>query len=507
MRYIYLNPLTPPLSHTERGGFLSFIFLGTLLGLLFGCAKRAPEEPKVSPLQKADAKTFDEALQDYFAGNPKSAARGLFAYVESAARTDENYSWAQYFLGKSLVDLGLRHAGTHFLARIAHERANPSALARALEDLRNLTDLPHDEVMLDEQIWSSIDLGFLPDEISAFAHYQQGLVDLRHGNERWAQSHFSRLPEGSAEASRAKFAILVTRLRDDREKPKALVDQFMKLTEDPKLSFEARKEARLAVARLRYEQKDYQGALEAYEKVQLPPLDPGRASLYLEEAWTRYQLGQIHQAMGLLTTLEAPTFRDEFLPDKYILRSMIYRDLCHYLPAKRAAKELTRRFGDSLEVIQDREELSRDLRLRRAANAHGSARRSAQFLAMLNSESEQLAKTPGTFGDRLYAYLTKLYGLSKAEATRIHDARLREALRAEADKLVRAAEQERLMEYEVGLKLYERVKRGTKLSQPEEDVPPTESEVAFRFEGEYWNDELRDYRFSLKSRCIEDIGP
>jgi hypothetical protein len=30
--------------------------------------------------------------------------------------------------------------------------------------------------------------------------------------------------------------------------------------------------------------------------------------------------------------------------------------------------------------------------------------------------------------------------------------------------------------------------------------------VAFTFEGEYWNDELRDYRYSINSRCIEEAG-
>ena len=121
-----------------------------------------------------------------------------------------------------------------------------------------------------------------------------------------------------------------------------MIDEFLELSKDQKLTQEARNEACLAVARLRYERKDFEGALEAYDQVKLPALDPGRATLYLEEAWTRYQLGQIHAAMGLLTTLDAPIFRDEFLPDKYLLRALIYRDLCHYLPAKRAAKELTR---------------------------------------------------------------------------------------------------------------------------------------------------------------------
>ena len=41
---------------------------------------------------------------------------------------------------------------------------------------------------------------------------------------------------------------------------------------------------------------------------------------------------------------------------------------------------------------------------------------------------------------------------------------------------------------------------------PIEEKPLSEHQVAFRFDDEYWNDELRDYRFSLKSRCIEETA-
>src|SRR5664279_992927 len=102
--------------------------------------------------------------------------------------------------------------------------------------------------------------------------------------------------------------------------------------------------------------------------------------------------------------------------------------------------------------------------------------------------------------------MTRLYDLSRAEATRIYDERLRNSVRAEADRLLRASEQVRLMEYEVGLKLYERMKKGSHLVTAVEEPPLTTGQVAFRFKEEYWNDELRDYRFSLKSRCIEETA-
>lgn len=475
-------------------------------------AAAAPQGGQAAPQQaaaeqpppKVDAKIFDEALKDYFDNKQEQAARKLYAFIEATPPTDENYAWAQYFLARCLIDLNLRHGGAVYLAKVAHERSNPQVLPKTLEALKVLTQVPHDEVLIDEQIFGSLDLGFLPDSVSDYANYQQGLVDLRVGNERWARTHFVKLDEEGIESSRAKFALVVTRLKNAKQVDDQMIDDFLELSKDQKLTMEARNEARLAVARLRYEKKDFEGALKAYDMVQLPSLDPGRASLYLEEAWTRYNLGQLRATIGLLTTLDAPSFRDEFLPDKYILRALVYRDLCQYLPAKRAAKELTRRFSDSLEAIRDRDDLTQDFRLRRAANSHGSTKRAARYLDSLNLEGEQLGRHAGGFGDRLYKHLQKVYDLAHAEAERLYQQRLRDAVRDEADKLLRADEQVRLMEYEVGLKLYERVKRGAKLVMPEKETPLTSAQIAFKFTGEYWNDELRSYRVSIPSRCIEE---
>jgi hypothetical protein len=457
--------------------------------------------------KKLDPKLFDDALNDYFTGHPKDSAAKLFEFTENTASTDENYAWAQFFLAKSLIELKLNHAGAVYLARVARERTNPAVLPKTLEELQKLTDLPHDEAMIDEQVFGALDLGFLPESVAGYAHFQQGLVDLRVGNERWATTHFSKLPEQTPEASRAKYAMLVTRLKHaSKEIPKELIEQFFQLGNDLKLTLQARNDALLAVARLKYELQDYKGALEAYGLVKLPELDPGRASLYLEVAWTRYQLGQAHAAMGILTTLDAPSFREEFLPDKFLLKAFIYRDLCHYLPAKRAAKELTRKYADSLDAIREREDLAADPRLLRAASAIGTTRRAKRFSESLVLEGEQLGRYAGTFGERMFGYMTRLYDLARAEATRAYGEKLRESVRGEADKLLRAAEQVRLMEYEVGLKLYERVKKGAKLAALIEEEPLKPEQVAFEFVNEYWNDELRSYRFSLKSRCIEETA-
>lgn len=467
-------------------------------------AATPPAAPPAPPAAKADPKLFDSALKEYFGGSTEDAARDLYAYVEGSAGTDENHAWAEYFLARSLVDLGLRQAGASYLAKVARERSNPQVLPRALEALHRLTEVPHDEFLIDQQVFGSLDLGFLPPDVENYVNFEQGLYDLKVGNTRWANTHFSKLTDGTSEASRAKFAVLVNKLKKEKDVSKETVDAFLTLTKDDQLTEDARNEARLAVARLRYERKDFKGALEAYESVKLPPLDPGRATLYLEEAWTRYRLGEVRAAMGLLQTLDAPSFRDAFLPDKYLLRGMIYRDLCHYLPAKRAAKELVRHYADSLEAIHERDDLTQDLHIRRAAEAEGATQHASKFLTSLNLETERLGHFAGSFGDRLFSHLSKLYALETAEATRHYDEQLDQSVRDVADKLLTAAEQERLLEYEVGLKLYERIKKGARQVVSPNDPKIGSDKVVFPFDGEYWNDELRDYRVSLKSRCVEE---
>lgn len=458
----------------------------------------------VRPTVKTDSKPFEQALQEFFSGHHKESASRFYDVLQTTVSTDENYAWAQYFLARSFLNLELRHAAATYFSRIARERTNPNVVPKALEMLRTLVDLPHDEVMIDQQVFGALDLGSLPGTVGDFTSYQQGLMDLRADNERWATTHFLKLTDGSVEASRARFAVLVHRLKTQKDVPDEMISDFLELSKDEKLSRETRNEGRLAVARLRFERKDFAGALAAYDMVKLPPLDPGRATLYLEEAWTRYHLGQLHASMGLLTTLDAPKFRDEFIPDKYILRALIFRDLCHFLPAKRAARELTRHYADSLESIHERDDLTHDLRLRHAAEAHGATQRAHGFLRSLDAEGERVGRYTGSLGAPLTAHLTKLYDLSHAEAERVYQERLKEAVRAEADRLLRSAEQVRLVDYEVGLKLYERIKKGNKVIIPEEEENLSPAQVGFRFDGEYWNDELRNYRVSLKSRCVDE---
>jgi hypothetical protein len=246
-----------------------------------------------------------------------------------------------------------------------------------------------------------------------------------------------------------------------------------------------------------------------YDSVDLPELDPGRGQIYLEEAWARYRSGEGSRAMGLLAALEAPSFRALFLPEKFLLRALIFKDACQWLSAKRAAKTILRRYSASLDAIHDRRDLTKDPILEDAALQKGRGKRASDLVAQLGREHDLLERYTGAFAEGgLATTLAKLYAQEMAEAERQRQLELEAGVARSADELLGAVEQAGLVDYEVGLALYRR-------GRPDAAAPaltfaddkPGPSEEAYEFDGEYWNDELPGLRFSLVNRCREVSAP
>lgn len=482
----------------------------TLVALTLLAAAPAPKEPATEPAAPAaaaapEAPKGPSLPERIFKGEeklrPYQHAGKLYAFIVKADPTDAMYGRAQLYLAQALDKLGYTQAAAVWLSRIATERSDPEALPDALAMLQKNFDGPHDEA-LETEVFGTLDISALPEATAARVRLTQGLLDLKAGRDGWAKAQFSQLPDGSPEQGWARHAVLVTRARRGETASK-LLPAFTSLAEDDKAPAPVRLEAQLAVARLKYELKDFDGALESYRAVKLPQLDPGRAALYLEEAWTRYRLGQLKDAMAVLVTLDAPSFADAFLPDKYLLRAQIYMDKCHYLPARRAARELLRRFSGTLAAIDARAPLEEQNVLRRAAIARGPAQRAEAWFELVQKERDMAVNDGTDLGKAIGEHLQAVYGTLLAEATRVRDQKLQRSLETEANKLLDAAEQVRLVEYEVGLKLNARLG-----AHPNELVPESQDalgpeDVRYHFSGEYWNDELRDVHVDLEDRCSE----
>jgi len=468
-------------------------------------ASKAAPPPKLLTHDQIKA-LFDDALSEHFKGNHVDAAAGFYSYLRHTSKTDDRYEWAEHFLSLDLDALGFAQAALEYEVFVAEERARPEVLPDTLTHLESLIESnPYPRALVEDELLHGTDFGPLPVKQRGFVAYYQGLVDYRLGMTKWGDSRFQKVPKDSPYAAKVAYAKAVYALIHDRKDDQAKA-QFTALAADTAAPQELRNRALMALARLAYEAKQYQKSYDLWGEVELPELDPGRANIYLERAWNLYRMKRDGEAMGLLYALEAPSFHGVFLPDKYLLRSLIYKDLCHYLPAKRSARAFSRFFATSLRTIKERGALDGDPKLMAAALQlddadYGDAHRLHQAV---QREQERIGQYASPWNDSgLTQELRRLYGLQAAETAR-HEIVARDAaLRDTADKLLAEAEQLRLEDYEVGLAMYARLKRGQVVTEPAKTVTVTPDEVVYPFDGEYWNDELHDFRLFITSRCLE----
>jgi len=468
----------------------------------------APAAKKEKPIPPAPPDTFDRALTAHYRGDAVEAARDFYWVLATSPQTADNYPWAQYFLALDLENLGFTQAAIAYQVTVAKDRIKPEILPLALKALeRMVSKVPFDEDLVIRELLYGTDFGKVPDESNDFVEFYRGFVDYTDGRIRWGDEHFAKVTAGSLYDYRARELKAVHRLHAKDDLPGAL-EEFDQLAQDAKAPLPVRNDARLDAARLEYERKEFQKALLDYDSVELPLLDPGRGEIYLERAWIYYRLLDPSRAYGFLTALDAPSFRGLFLPEKFLLRGLIYKDKCHYLSAKRAAREFSRRFHSTLDAIKVRDDLEKDSRLRNAALESGTAQKAEARFQIITREREDINRyaspfaTPGLTGK-----LHEIYDLMGAEAERRRNILFDRALDSTADRFLRADENLRLLDYEIGLDIYRRIKRGDrKKTLALEDAPPVKGEVVYPFTGEYWNDELRNLRFFLKSRCLEIEG-
>jgi hypothetical protein len=410
-------------------------------------------------------------------------------------------------LAEHLAAIGLYQAAIAREVAVARNRARPELLPEALTRLRKwTTQVPYDEARVMAELLHGTDFGSIEGPIATWVAYQQGIIDLKDGDERWAFLRFGQIPPKDPLTARARLLVAAAHVDQPGDD---ILKEFEAIANDSANPTDVRNDARIQAARLRYERGDYQEALKLYNSIDLPELDPGRGQLYLEMAWTLYRLGLGGRAMGLLAALDAPSFRHLFLPDKYLLRAFIFKDACQLLTAKSLARELTRRYRATLERIKQRQPLTDDPILVGVALEKGAPRRADAYVQQLKQERDQLGSLAGYFArSGLAKNLSTFYSAALAEGERQRQLALEQGVIDAADTLLHDAEQVTLLDYEVGLALYRR-DRGSGPTSPLvfEDVRPKHDEEAYEFDGEYWNDELLDYRFQLDDRCAGGARP
>jgi tetratricopeptide (TPR) repeat protein len=96
----------------------------------------------------------------------------------------------------------------------------------------------------------------------------------------------------------------------------------------------------LQLARIHYEHKQNRYAIFYYDKM------PWGGESWLEGLWeasyAHYRIGDYEKALGNLLTLQSPYFRDQWFPESWILKAIIYYENCRYPEARAILEEFHR---------------------------------------------------------------------------------------------------------------------------------------------------------------------
>ncbi len=478
-----------------------------------GAADAAPEEPA-----KAPEKLFEEGVAAYKSGAEGEAARLLYQYLDGNDPTADQYEWAEYFLAKNFERMGLTHAAVEYLYNVIKEQKRPEILPDALRSLELImTTKPYDEETLVVDLLASSEFGTLPPDVRTFIEFHQGRRDLLQQREKWSQRHFQWLAQVDEAKSplavkyiqRAIYAEAITTLtathdkssQKKREQREEALKKLAEVADSKDLDFELRNDAWRTVARLHFEEGRYKEALESYNKIEVPFLSREEANLFLEKAWSRYYAGDFRGTLGILLSLDAPSYRRYFKPERFILKALAYQGLCHYAAAKGASREFLRRYGSNLNQLKQSRDPLTDPVIRRAAVQRRGPKRVLKYLRSLQRERTVVQ---GLDNGPLKKHLARIYDLKIKEVVRKLERIVKDEAQAVAEELLDYEEQARLLDYEISLEVFRRVKSGEqkKVVDFDEPIPLGSKQVYYQFNGEYWNDELHNYRFRIDNRCF-----
>jgi len=429
----------------------------------------------------------------------------LWAFLKRNPPESPEYERAEFHFATALDILGYHHAAAEYYVNVARGRRDQRLLAPALASLaETVRARPFDGELILGELVSDTDFGYLPPGVDDFVAFHQGTIDFREGYARWGQAHFDDLAPDSSFYWEVKYLDGLKRLADDDVDGARQI--FESLASQNVRDVELQKRINLTLARIEYESGEYRKALQRYERVPMP-LEK-RGPILLERAWSHYQLGEFSKALGLLAALEAPVYRDFDDPEKYTLRALMFRDVCHFDAAKMAVRDFRRAYGPAIKNIYARADLPTDETFRALALKNPNVAERAAFVDALAREKDSLkTKTPGDWRDEgLRDHLLTIYELKLEEAKRRLDLSLEQYTEEIGNLLLESEEQMNVLDYEIELARNRRAKtKPPEVAELVIDVPWTSS-VQFYGYGrqgpiEFWNDELEDLRVVIEDKC------
>ncbi len=429
------------------------------------------------------------------------AAASLYDLYRRLPDNDLRRDMVAFHMASALAPLGFVQAAVEHYLNIVTARRSPELIPKTLGLLQGLYEkrLVDETRFVDNLLFGSQFGETLP-ESADFIEYLQALGDLRHGFSEWGRSRLDALAKRDRPYSlRAKYLLAVERIAQKQDDGAEKLLRQVLANAGAAAPAETLNQCRLALARILYERKNYDEAWKYYSQIDSPL--PLQDTVLLEKAWDRVASGDHERALGMLVGLGAPVFRRVFAPERDLIRALALRRLCQYRAAHLAVTEFRARYGATIAKIRNREPLADDPAMRQWATWNTALLDPSRMRSLLGRERGAL----GSLGDKeLRAHLDQVYSARIGQLDGVIARGLTRALDRVSDELLRIEEQMNLIDYEMGAGLFTSGAAGAEHAPVRPRVRPSagSSQVFFRFDDEYWSDELSDFVVITEDRCL-----
>jgi len=437
---------------------------------------------------------FTKGYQLFSNRHYQQALPVFLTYLKNHNIDEDNYSWALFFFGICLKENGYTHAAFDIFTRLIEQSPNAKIVTHVLEFFESaISQGIITENQLQETVFCSKNFGYIDEPLSYFIFFQQGMCNWRKGYIEWGNQQFKKIPKNSIYYPQYHFEL--SRLMIHNNDIQKAIEILTSILHSDAITPSIKEKTRITLARLFYEQKKYDRSDELYQKIDKH--HPEKSLFLLERAWTQYYSGYPDIAMGLLIGLKAPELENTITPEYFLLKALIYKQVCNYQKALSIVNEFQDQYHELIDHIKKRHQLSDQRQALQLLYLRKTIKQHLSLLNLLEHEKDsiqQLDNKPlAKYLENIYIvlinrYKNELQTIAKKEYERL------------SDQLLSFEENMRLMNYEIGLDMYQRVKQQTN-SKKKEDSASIDNPVIYPFIHEYWNDELDDLRVSLPNRC------
>ncbi|WP_224366649.1 tetratricopeptide repeat protein [Hyalangium versicolor] len=494
-----------------------------------------------------DVNAYNRALSAFNAGDLDAAAP-LFFETSERASDPETKGKAEYYLAQTFAKKGLPVAA--FVTYAAIVKAGPKHPSY-LKGVEGLVDI---QQQLDEQnlIPSLLNQAYtdevrdqwvtLPREVLARINFLVGTISHRRGRFEEARSLLEAVPPDSRVYAKSQYLLGIV-LADPRfpGRPgeadaldKAALAAFQTVLKqkgekaERQLEFkETRELAMLGLGRLHYGRGEYKEASEAYEAV--PRYSRYWDQALFENGFSRFQNEDFGGALGSLQALHAPQFAGAFQPESWILKATVYYYSCLFDEVKTTlaayddvygpmAKQLQPFTGDDVDLIPtfNMVSASENRRLPRPVylwiRNNERIREVMRVLANVDSEKRAIVGSSSWKGSALATQTVASLEDVRNTLLQVGGTLAKSRLREASDNLRTFSDQAEIIRVQTALDQKDLLQAGVdqkallKRQSLYRPAMPGAAWNYWKFQGEFWIDEIGYYQYTLKRGCPAKPG-